>query len=61
VALISITFLPEFWKWMETKASTGMQNSDTNLAIHNTVCQEWRDEFVVTHFELYKELGDVKA
>jgi len=40
VAIISIVFVTEFWKWTETQASTVMKNSDTDVALHNNVCQE---------------------
>jgi hypothetical protein len=56
VALTLILFVTEFWKWIVKQVSTGMKNSDNDVALHNNVCQEYRDESAVLHFELYKEL-----
>lgn len=49
MALTLIVFITESWKWIETQASIGMKNSDTDVTEHNTVCQEWKDESVVDH------------
>jgi hypothetical protein len=42
MALISTVFVNEFREWIETQVSTAMQNGDTDVALHNIVCQEYR-------------------